>query len=40
MQELPICTATRCDLSGQKREVGPCKFFRVVKDDVEECSPY
>ena len=36
----PNCTSTICALSGEKREIGPCKFLRIDENGNEDCCPY
>jgi hypothetical protein len=38
--EPPNCTSEVCCLSGEKREIGPCKFLRITGSGREDCCPY
>jgi len=37
---IQVCTSKICDLSGDKRQIGPCKFLHISDDGKEDCCPF
>jgi hypothetical protein len=40
ISKLFVCNSVICDLSGEKREIGPCQFLKIDENGQEDCCPY